>query len=113
MKTAKKKGSSESGKGTKKMVLAFQDGPFDVHPEIGRGRMFSCINLKIDNHGELGDKEKRYREVEITLSYYQAQALAEILENFVNSKNCHRKAQTPVHVSSGGGIRWSTFLYLP
>jgi hypothetical protein len=111
--TARAKKASGSKKGRGKVVLAFQDGPFDVRSEIGQGRFSSCINLKIENHGHLGDEEKRPLAVEMTLSYYQAKVLVEIIENFVASKFAHRKAQTPVHISSTGEVKWSTFPYLP
>jgi hypothetical protein len=111
MKNEKKKGAIESGKRRGKMVLAFQDGAFDIRAEIGQGRIYSCIRLEISNHGYRNDEEKRLREIEMTLSYYQAKILAEILQNFVDSKECHRKAQTPVHISSFGEIKWSGFPY--
>jgi len=99
------------GKGRGKIVLAFQDAPFDVRSEIGQGKFFSCINLKIENHGYLGDPAGRHKEIEMTLSYYQAQVLAEILSNFISSKSCYRKALTPVHISSMGEVKWSGFPY--
>lgn len=102
MKTAKKTG---------KMILAFQDDPFDVRAEIGEGKRCSSIKLEISNHGYQNDEESRHKEIEMSLSYHQAKILAEILENFVSSKSCYRKAQTPVHISSFGEIKWSGFPY--
>ena len=94
----------------KKPILKFQEGYLDLEAEIGQGEFCSCIKLKIDarkspsGRGMAGD-------LELWLSYYQAEVLAEILQNFITSKRCHRKAQTPVMISWDGSARWSTFGY--
>jgi hypothetical protein len=111
MKNEKKKSAVGSRKGNGKTVLAFQDEAFEIRAKIGQGRIYSCINLEISNHGYQNDEEKRFKEIEMTLSYYQAKVLSEILGNFIFSKSSHLKAQTPVHVSSMGEIKWSGFPY--
>jgi len=94
----------------RKLILKFNEGYLDLEAEIGQGKFCSCINLKIwarkspDGRGMAG-------ELELWLSYYQAKILAEILENFVSSKNSHQRAQTPVMISWDGTHRWSTFGY--
>jgi hypothetical protein len=94
----------------RKLILKFNEGYLDLEAEIGQGKFCSCINLKIwarkspDGRGMAG-------ELELCLSYYQAKILAEILENFVSSKNSHQRAQTPVMISWDGTHRWSTFGY--
>ena len=102
----------EKGKrGTEKAsILNFQEGYLDFGAEIGEGRFCSSIKLKISAR-KSPDGKGRAAGLELWLSYYQAEVLAEILQNFVTSKRCHRKAQTPVTVSWDGSARWSTFPY--
>jgi len=111
--TAKGKGNGGARKGKGKVVLAFQDGSFNVRPKIGHGEIFSCINLEIDSHGQNVNDNRQHQEAEITFSYHQALVLADILRNFVDSRESHRKVQTPVFVSRMGEVRWSTFPYMP
>jgi len=91
-------------------ILKFQEGYLDLKAEIGEGEFCSCIKLKIDAR-KRPDGGGMAGELELWLSYYQAKILAEILENFVSSKNSHQKAQTPVMISWDGTHRWSTFGY--
>lgn len=100
------------GKGKAKAVpvMAFQDGEMEFRPEIGQGRFYSCIKIKVRAWKSPSGQGKG-GEFELGLSYYQAEVLAEILQNFVASKRCHRKAQTPVTVKWDGATRWSTFPY--
>ena len=94
----------------KKPILKFQEGYLDLEAEIGQGEFCSCIKLKIDAR-KRPDGGGMAGELELWLSYYQAKILAEILENFVSSKNSHQRAQTPVMISWDGTHRWSTFGY--
>jgi hypothetical protein len=106
---AKIKGKGKSG--VKQVpVMAFQDGNLEFRTEIGNGKFNSCIKINFRAWTDTTERVQN-REIEIGLSYYQAEALAEILQNFVASKRCHRKAQTPVTVSWDGATRWSTFPY--
>ena len=93
-------------------IMACQDGELEFRSEIEGGKFCSCIKIRVRAWNSLSEQPiTRERELEIVLSYYQAEALAEILQNFVTSKRYNRKAQTPVTVKWDGATRWSTFPY--
>ncbi len=101
---AKSKGNPKIG------TLAFQDGELEIRSEIGKGKFCSCIKLKIFETKSPSGRGIA-RAVELGFSYHQAEVLSEILQDFVVSRRCHRKAQTPVWVKWDGATRWSTFPY--
>lgn len=102
---------NRKSKATKDPVFAFQDDGMEFRSVIGQGKFHSCININIQAWNDTHERPGKRREINIALSYYQAAALVEILENFVTSKRCHRKAQTPVTIKWDGATRWSTFPY--
>jgi hypothetical protein len=106
---AKTNGKGKEGP-AKVPALAFQDGELEFRAEVGQGKFYSCIKIKVRAWQAAGGNRAN-REIELSLSYYQAEVLAEILQNFVESKRCHRKAQTPVVVKWDGATRWSTYPY--
>jgi hypothetical protein len=105
----KKTGTGTGGGGIVGREMECQDDILDLEAKIGWGRSCSSITLSIESRGPLSEKPHKCEALKLTLSYYQAQAIQEILQNFIISRMAERKALRPTIVTADGEIKGSTF----
>jgi hypothetical protein len=95
--------------GGERRVFDLRSEVFPAIPgAVTAARGGSSIRLAMEFRPALGPSRPPTTGVELTLTVPQAEALEEVLKNFLRSRETNHRATTPVIVGLDGSTRWGT-----